>query len=251
MPYAKIAEAINNFDSKLVKNLLSLQFYPNNLDALLKLTLDLLERPKRPSKQKINNLFSIAKELIYLGADINTENSSHNTIINICVIRNRAGTLRRYLKYYIDYLDSEYFFKAIDSADSLGNDILAVELLEFGKQYYDYSKTFLINILSCGGSIDAVTWLLKYGCDPNSRDEENGTPLMSAANTGIEDMIVLLLNYGADISLVDDNGKNAIDWYIQYDNENSLPILKQAMENHLLTQSIKDGCMDSDNKLSF
>lgn len=51
--------------------------------------------------------------------------------------------------------------------------------------------------------------LIKAGADVNSRDEDGITPLMEAAWFGIGEGVQVLLNAGADKSLLDNSGRSA------------------------------------------
>ncbi|MBA4017756.1 MAG: hypothetical protein C0483_11330 [Pirellula sp.] len=53
--------------------------------------------------------------------------------------------------------------------------------------------------------------LLRHGWTPNVHAEQFlDTPLMRSAKEGNKDAVAILLNFGADIALVDRNGHNAL-----------------------------------------
>ena len=57
-----------------------------------------------------------------------------------------------------------------------------------------------------------VLRLLEYGHCPNTRAYDAATPLMLAAINGNKEMIIALLQYGADISAQDAEGCDAEKW---------------------------------------
>ena len=60
---------------------------------------------------------------------------------------------------------------------------------------------------------DTASTLLNMGANPNPRTDRTGmTPLMSAAVSGKENLVRLLLAHGADKRLVDKEGKTAADF---------------------------------------
>ena len=60
-----------------------------------------------------------------------------------------------------------------------------------------------------GRNADCVAAILEAGADPNARQQVGYTPLMGAASAGREDLVDLLLARGADLLLVNDDGKSA------------------------------------------
>jgi hypothetical protein len=78
------------------------------------------------------------------------------------------------------------------------------------------------------GDLEAVRSLLDHGTNPNARDVYGHTALMHATQMDHEEIIELLLDCGADISITDDEGLTATD-YISYPprikNQNSIMIL--------------------------
>jgi ankyrin repeat protein len=65
------------------------------------------------------------------------------------------------------------------------------------------------------GDLTAVRSLLDHGTNPNARDMYAHTALMHAAQMDRDEIIELLLDRGADISLTDDEGLTATD-YLSY-----------------------------------
>lgn len=59
------------------------------------------------------------------------------------------------------------------------------------------------------GHLEEVERLLKQGADINCKNPIGNTPLMEAVYTGQVEMILLLLNFGADTSVTDYYGMTA------------------------------------------
>ena len=57
---------------------------------------------------------------------------------------------------------------------------------------------------------DVVLILLEHGADPNIRDDHGKTPLMRAASKGQTNIIQGLLARGADINAVDQDGMTSL-----------------------------------------
>jgi len=58
---------------------------------------------------------------------------------------------------------------------------------------------------------ESVALLLGRGASVNARQQVGYTPLMGAAGGGREDIVQILLDHGADASLLSDDGKTAAD----------------------------------------
>ncbi len=73
----------------------------------------------------------------------------------------------------------------------------------------DFGETIL-NIMAHDGQYEKVQLLLKYGADPNIRDNNGKTPLIHAAREGYPASVELLIEHGADPNIKDNNGDDAI-----------------------------------------
>ncbi|WP_311954340.1 ankyrin repeat domain-containing protein [Mucilaginibacter terrae] len=54
--------------------------------------------------------------------------------------------------------------------------------------------------------------LLQSGADINSRNSFSETPLIVAAQCGFNDFTAMLIDNGADVAAVDNNGRSAMDF---------------------------------------
>ncbi|KAH8147832.1 uncharacterized protein LAJ45_08298 [Morchella importuna] len=63
-----------------------------------------------------------------------------------------------------------------------------------------------------GGSVFAVKALLRRGCDIESRDSSENTPLIAAASSGCEPMVLFLVREGADVHPRSEDEYSALDY---------------------------------------
>ncbi len=75
----------------------------------------------------------------------------------------------------------------------------------------------------CGALLDA-------GANINARTKDNVTPLMLAANSAKLRLVKFLIEKGADIHSVDNNGKTAYDYALKADALSDLPEFRTQME---------------------
>ncbi|CAE8610480.1 unnamed protein product, partial [Polarella glacialis] len=69
-----------------------------------------------------------------------------------------------------------------------------------------------LNLASRGGHLEIMKLLFDSKADPNSRNDFAETPLLCAANRARGNVCRLLLDRGADVHAMDENGDNALDF---------------------------------------
>jgi len=79
------------------------------------------------------------------------------------------------------------------------------------------------------GEKNIVLYLLEKGADPNIRENSGYTPLHAAAQNGDVDIIRALLYNGADLHAVGDDGKKPVDFAIERNHEEATRLLKQGI----------------------
>ncbi|KAK6187123.1 hypothetical protein SNE40_005216 [Patella caerulea] len=67
--------------------------------------------------------------------------------------------------------------------------------------------------------LNCVRFLLERGVRVNQRDEHGRTPLMLAANSNDSYLVKILLDVGADVTVLDNSGKSAIQYIVIKENE--------------------------------
>lgn len=84
------------------------------------------------------------------------------------------------------------------------------DIIQFGGEPPKWKKLPKLIREIVKGNTTKVSNMLYRGADPNTRDEENRTALMRAAEFADVEMIRLLLDHGADHHLVDDGGNTVL-----------------------------------------
>jgi hypothetical protein len=74
-------------------------------------------------------------------------------------------------------------------------------------------KTVLINVVELRNNTEQMWVLLDYGADPNIQDNEGKTALFHSCLVDRKDMIVCLLLFGADPEIEDNEGKKCFEEY--------------------------------------
>ena len=87
-------------------------------------------------------------------------------------------------------------------------------------------KTVLINIVELRGNTEQMWVLLDYGADPNIRDNEGKTALHHSCIVDRKDMIICLLLFGADTEIEDNEGKKCFDDY-----KDDMSLIKEKIED--------------------
>jgi ankyrin repeat protein len=76
----------------------------------------------------------------------------------------------------------------------------------------DQGRT-LLHGASSRGSVNAVSWLLQNGADPNALDEEGRTPLhVCAARNTVATVVKLLIGAGSEPNALDASGNTPLDY---------------------------------------
>jgi len=80
------------------------------------------------------------------------------------------------------------------------------------------------------GHSSIASILLEGGASPNQQDFDGETALMDAAERGMTQVVKILINTGADVNLIDNGGRRALD----YTNGNSSSMCYQAITDLIL-----------------
>ena len=169
------------------------------------------------------NKVEAAQYLLDRGADYNWANYDRDTPWSLACFTRSVGLIRLFLARGADPNGSiprgELPLKA-----AIFNPECAQLLLEHGadpNQYLADGDTILIFIIEAfrRHGNDAFTLLLGHGADPNLAHATTGlTPLMAAVFASRKSYVKLLLEYGADVTQVDREGRGVLDMIGQASN---------------------------------
>ena len=87
-------------------------------------------------------------------------------------------------------------------------------------------KTVLINIVELRGNTEQMWVLLDYGADPNIQDNEGKTALHHACLVDRKDMIICLLLFGADPEIEDNENKKCFEDY-----KDDMSLIKEKIDD--------------------
>ena len=158
-----------------------------------------------------NNDFLSVKKNIKDGADVNEENENGESVL-ACALKNRC--------------DMDLLMLLIDN----GADINDFD--DDGVSIFDMSITY--------NNIEMVKYMIEQGIDVNfTQRRSKFTPLMSAVSYGRVDIVILLLEHGADQYAVDTKGFSAVDFARKMNKKSVLEILnydKESPDNKAYTR---------------
>jgi len=175
------------------------------------------------------NSIPMVAALLEAGIDLNhVNNDGETSLMNACATGMSASIVRLLLEYgaRTDIRNTSEW-SALDIA-ALNNNVASLNLLlEQGVSGLDIA-------LHSACSDDAILCakaLLDRGVDVNCRAFRGRTPLMSAVgNNAGADMVQLLLDRGARIHDVDDDGWNAFMWITESDNGVDSDVMAALLE---------------------
>lgn len=128
-------------------------------------------------------------------------------------------------------------FQPLGLASYFGHLDTAEYLIKVGAPINSPSRNGLkaapIQSAVAAGHEKVVQMLLRFGADPNAREQGGYTPLHAAAQNGDEDMIRLLLYGGADLTLRGKDGKTPLDLAMESGDEKTSMILREGITKRL------------------
>eukprot|EP01135_Chromosphaera_perkinsii_P010852 Nk52_evm9s2256 gene=Nk52_evmTU9s2256 len=161
------------------------------------------------------NKMEIAKALIKRGADICIQNEYNE---NILMYVGRAETVQFFLESKVDAnIVSTYGQTPLSYAIRHSSPETIKLLLDYGaKTNLSSMPEMLYAIENENCNLETIHLLLEHGCDPNRADISSKTPLMATRKL---EQAELLVKYGADIAIKDNNGRMACQYIMDLHND--------------------------------
>ena len=220
------------------------------------------------ANQNINPNFDILRMLILAGVNMNIPNNEQFRVLDYCIYNvvilntitfNTIFNLLNLARYEnnnnVIYLD----FNVVDGD---GDTYLIVIIKKYG--YNDILKLFLDNgalssintannytgntplLIACNNnSLDTVKLLIKYGANINLQNNNGETALMSTSKSNNELMVNYLLYNGADINVTNHDGETALDIAANTNNINIVNLIQYHKIFRLLHDDIKHNITDN------
>ena len=183
------------------------------------------------------------KYLVQHGADVNLMNNDRNTALELAISENHTDISN----FLMDKMGISYTVQGSDN-ESLIQQPAQAELLVLCKRGCE-SQDELVRLMNAGANINLQTedgktplltaiihhnkncaiWLLQKEADVNKQDLSGMTALMYATELGYADMVELLLDYNANVSIKDRNGRDVIAMASSQQDQHILELI----ENHL------------------
>ena len=159
---------------------------------------------------------STVQYLLNKGMDPNLKNDAGTTALLDAAIRGNTTIVEALINHGANLNEkNRYGESALSMATSRGYLSLLKLLQNRGADLTEKNsngQTLLIQASFNKRCLPVMAFLLKQGIDPNEKNPINGeTALMSAAGSGNKEAVELLLSYGADLILKDNEGKTVFD----------------------------------------
>ena len=87
------------------------------------------------------------------------------------------------------------------------------------------SRSALNHLVATSHDLEGSRLLLKHGADPNNEQQSQLSTLATAAYEGYDDIIELLLQYGANVESADPTGDNPLHWAVSNNRLGSVRLL--------------------------
>jgi ankyrin repeat protein len=127
-------------------------------------------------------------------------------------------------------------FVPLNMAGLYGHDEIVKYLIAEGAdvnaEFGDNKTNIIINFCKYAPLVSTVRLLLESGADPNKKDADGSTALMTISwfnrpdeKTDLE-IMKLLVEFGADVNAVDNNGNKALDLAIKKNNSRKVALLQ-------------------------
>ncbi len=169
-----------------------------------------------------------AMSLIHRGVEVNSVNQQGNSLLMQAVRRDMPEFFSFLLskKVRVDTRNANNE-TALALAAFLGRFNYVKALVDKGAEINSFGWSPLI-YASFNGHDTIAAYLIEHGAEVNALAENGSSALFFAARFGHEKVVDLLLAEGAFASIVNENGKTAVDWALASKNTEIADKLKQA-----------------------
>lgn len=176
----------------------------------------------------LRNNASDAIALLKRGMDVNTVDSSGNTLL-FQAVRADMPELVDYLLKNRAHLNTrnKNGESALSIAANFGRLEYVKRLVESGAEvnFFGWSP---LAYATFNARLEITDYLLKHGAEVNATTENGSTALFFAARSGNQDIVELLLKNKADPSIANERGETAVDWALKAKNTDIEAILRKA-----------------------
>lgn len=175
------------------------------------------------------NDVSTAEALFAKGMDVNTADSSANTLLMLAVRENHLDLVKRLLDRQAKVgARNRYGETALMLAAAQQGGLEMVKLLVARGAAINQTGWNPLIYAAWQGQTDVVKYLLEKGADIDAVSPNGISALMMAARSGHFDTVKLLLWEVADPNIKSDSGGTALAWALKAGNTQIGDLLKQA-----------------------
>jgi uncharacterized protein len=156
------------------------------------------------------------QDLLKEGGDPNTVDENGNSLVMIASRDGREGVLKVLLESKAKVNTRNKFGEtALMLAAIQGHSAVAKQLVFNGAQI-EFKGWNPLLYAATGGKDEVVVLLLNVGANVNARSDNGSTPLMMATRAGYSSTVKLLLDRGANPNLKNERGQTALMWAMDY-----------------------------------
>jgi ankyrin repeat protein len=159
--------------------------------------------------------YDFAEVLLLAGASVDFKDSIGATALMFaCVSSVRCVELLINYGADANVRDCYGWYPLLHAIDH-GSEACVKLLLKYGADVHitnSKGMSALVFAVFHHGSLAAIDYLLGHGAAVDDKDDDGMTALMYAVNDSMHEVIALLLFYGADISLANNDGQTVVDF---------------------------------------
>ncbi|XP_067660111.1 putative ankyrin repeat protein RF_0381 [Haliotis asinina] len=181
--------------------------------------------------------------LVEAGADVPQVGNNKETILHVSCVGGNVEIIKYLLRHDIvgiDSLDADGWTPVMHAVNAGHKQVFDL-LVEAGADLSPVTdeNESILHLACGGGNIEIIRYLVKHTIvDIDSRDDGGFTPVMHAAMDKSKDVFSLLVEGGADLSLLGENNEKILHLACSYD---SVEIVKQLLTQKLVDINSRDG----------